>query len=87
MRCGVIAAAALVAMGFTAVSPGRAHAQEYCGYAGRPGAIVQCGYSSQQGCENTLGKGAMCFVNPSVALNTRRQGPSGVTARRSKSEA
>jgi hypothetical protein len=86
MRCGVIVAAALVAMGFTVVLPGGAHAQEYCGYAGRPGAIVQCGYSSLEGCENTIGKGAMCFVNPSVALNTRRQGPFGLTARRSKSE-
>jgi hypothetical protein len=75
MRCGLIVAAALVAMGFTAVSPRGAHAQEYCGYAGRPGAIVQCGYSSQQGCENTIGKGAMCFVNPYVALNSRREDP------------
>ena len=71
MRCGVIVAAALMAMGFTAVSPAAAHAEEYCGYAGRPGAIVQCGYSSQEGCENSIGKGAMCFVNPYVALNTR----------------
>jgi hypothetical protein len=76
MRCAVIVAG-LVATGFTAVSPG-AHAQEYCGYAGHPGAIVQCGYSSLEGCENTIGKGAMCFVNPYVALNTRRQGPFGL---------
>jgi hypothetical protein len=71
MRCGVIVAAALVAMGFAAVSPSGAQAQEYCGYTGHPGAIVQCGYSSLEGCENTIGKGAMCFVNPYVALNTR----------------
>jgi len=73
MRCAVIVAG-LVATGFTAVSPGGAHAEEYCGYAGRPGAIVQCGYSSLEGCESTIGKGAMCFVNPYVALNTRREG-------------
>jgi hypothetical protein len=74
MRCAVIVAG-LVATGFAAVSPTGAHAEEYCGYAGRPGAIVQCGYSSLEGCESTIGKGAMCFVNPYVALNTRRQGP------------
>jgi hypothetical protein len=86
MRSGVIVAAALVAMGFTAVSPRQAQAQEYCGYAGRPGAIVECGYSSVEGCENAIGKGAMCFVNPYVALNTRRLGPFGATVRDSKIE-
>jgi hypothetical protein len=74
MRCAVIAAA-LVAAFVLGVSPGTAHASEYCGYAGRPGAIVQCGYSSLEGCESTLGKGAMCWVNPYVALNTRRDSP------------
>lgn len=73
MRCGVIVvAAAVAATGFIAGAPKAAVAQEYCGYAGHPGAIVECGYSSQQGCENTIGKGAMCFVNPYIALNTRR---------------
>jgi hypothetical protein len=86
MRCGVIVAAALVAMGFTAVSPRGVHAQEYCGYTGRPGAIVECGYSSLEGCETTIGKGAMCFINPYVALNTRRAGRFGLTTRRSKIE-
>jgi hypothetical protein len=84
MRWTVVAAAALMATGFATVSPGAAHAEEYCGYAGHPGAIVECGYSSQEGCENAIGKGAMCFVNPYIALNTRR--PFGATAGRSKSE-
>ena len=77
MRWAVIVAG-VVATGFTAVSPVGAHAEEYCGYAGRPGAIVQCGYSSLEGCESTIGKGAMCFVNPYVALNTRRVDPFGL---------
>jgi hypothetical protein len=84
MRCGVIVAAALAAMSFTAVLSRGAQAEEYCGYTGRPGAIVECGYSSLEGCENTIGKGAMCFVNPYVALNTRRAGRFGLTAPRSK---
>jgi hypothetical protein len=86
MRCGVIVAAALVAMGLTAVSSRGAQAQEYCGYTGRPGAIVECGYSSLESCENTIGKGAMCFLNPYIALNTPRVGPFGVPGRRSKIE-
>ncbi len=76
MRSAAVVAAALAAVGFTAVSPRAAQAQEYCGYAGRPGAIVECGYSSVEGCEKAIGKGAMCFVSPYVAL---RVGPFGVT--------
>lgn len=70
MRCGIIFAAAFVAMSATG-----AHAQEWCGFGAKPHSIVQCGYSSQEGCENTIGKGAMCFLNPYVAMNTRRATP------------
>jgi hypothetical protein len=55
---------------FAAVSGTCAHAEDWCGFSFRPGAIVQCGYSSLEGCENIIAKGAMCFVNPFVALNT-----------------
>ena len=75
MRCGIILAAAFMAMPFTAMSATGAQAQEYCGFSAHPGSIVQCGYSSRQGCENSIGKGAMCFVNPYLALNTRRAMP------------
>jgi hypothetical protein len=75
MRCRFIVAAALIAMPFAAVSPRGAQAQEYCGFNPRPGAIVECGYSSFQGCEAAIGKGAMCFVNPYIALNERRAAP------------
>lgn len=79
MRCAIIFTAALVAIPLAAVSPPRAQAEEYCGFVGHPGAIVQCGYSSLQGCENSIGKGAMCFVNPYLVLNTRRTPPSIVS--------
>lgn len=80
MRSAVIVAAALMTIGFSAGAPRGAQAQEYCGYAGRPGAIVECGYSSQEGCESDIGKGAMCFVNPYVVLNTRQTAPYGRSA-------
>jgi uncharacterized protein DUF3551 len=70
MRCGIIVSAALAAMAFTSLSTTGAQAQQWCGFAAHQGAIVQCGYTSQQGCENTIGKGAMCFINPYLVLNT-----------------
>jgi hypothetical protein len=36
---------------------------------------VQCGYTSQQGCESTIGKGAMCFINPYLVMNENRPRP------------
>jgi hypothetical protein len=70
MRRRNILAATFMATTFSAVSGTCAHAEDWCGFSFRPGAIVQCGYSSLEGCENTIGKRAMCFVNPFVALNT-----------------
>jgi len=72
MRCGIVLAAVLMATPFTAMSATSAHAEDWCGFSARPNAIVQCGYSSLEGCENTIGKGAMCFVNPYVAINDKR---------------
>lgn len=77
MRSAVIVAAALMTIGFLTAAPRGAQAAEYCGFAGRPGSIVECGYSSARGCESDIGKGAMCFVNPYVALNIRQVGPYG----------
>jgi len=70
-----------MAMPLTAMSAAGAHAQEYCGFAARPGSIVQCGYSSLPGCENAIGKGAMCFVNPYVVFNTPSALPANFTKR------
>ena len=76
MRCWIIALAAVAAaVPLAATSATSVHAEEYCGFLPRLGAMVQCGYSSQQGCESANGKGAMCFVNPYLVLNTRRPGP------------
>ena len=77
MRSGLILAAALIASPFAAVSLAAAsatgaQAEEYCGFLPHLGAMVQCGYSNLQSCENAVGKGAMCFVNPYLALNETR---------------
>ncbi len=69
MRCAIVTAAALI---LTGLSAGAAEAQQWCGYAGRANSIVECGYTSLQGCESANGKGAMCFINPDVAVDRRR---------------
>lgn len=83
MRCRMIFAAALIAMPSAALAapaetpaaaPGTQQ-QQYCGFTPRPGSIVECGYSSRESCENAIGKGAMCFVNPYIALNERHATP------------
>jgi hypothetical protein len=76
MRYGIIAVTAVfVATPFATLSATGADAQEYCGFTAHLGAVVQCGYSSRESCENSIGKGAMCFVNPYLALNERRPTP------------
>lgn len=74
MRRGIIIVAALMAVSATG-----AQAQEWCGYAAHPNSIVQCGYTSLEGCETTIGKGGMCFVNPYLVLNTRHAAPAAAT--------
>lgn len=66
MRSTIILAAFMV-MGFAAVSPNVAHAEQYCGFINKPGAIVKCGYSSRESCKKTIGKNARCFINPDIA--------------------
>jgi hypothetical protein len=66
MRSEIILAAFMV-MGFTALSPSVAHAEQYCGFINKPGAIIKCGYSSRESCENTIGTNARCFVDPDFA--------------------
>ena len=34
--------------------------------------IIECGYSTAAECENAIGKGGMCFVDPDYALNGKR---------------
>jgi Protein of unknown function (DUF3551) len=68
MRYGLMLAAALAAMFTTS-----AHADdEWCGYATGDKALIECGYSSVAQCENAVGKGGVCFVDPEYALQTKR---------------
>jgi hypothetical protein len=87
MRCGIMVSAALAAMAFTGVSATGAQAQQWCGFAAHPGAIVQCGYTSQQGCETIIGKGAMCFINPYLVFNERSPRPDRTTMRQPQASA
>jgi hypothetical protein len=65
MRSGIILAAAL-----TALSATGARADQWCGYATHKDAVIECGYTTAADCENAVGKGGMCFVDPDLALNT-----------------
>jgi Protein of unknown function (DUF3551) len=82
MRCWIIFAAVLLAVPASAAlaTPSATAApspqpQQYCGFNPKPGSLVECGYSSRQSCETAIGKGAMCFVNPYIAMNTPRAIP------------
>jgi hypothetical protein len=70
MRFGIIVASALMTMAATG-----AQAQEWCGYAVHDNAVVECGYTTVADCQTAVGKGGMCFVDPEVALKTRRASP------------
>jgi hypothetical protein len=84
MRCGIVLSAAVTAfaaMAFTTLSPTGAQAQQWCGFNPHPGAMVQCGYSSQQGCESAIGKGAMCYINPYLVMDESSRRPKGTAQR------
>lgn len=87
MRCSILVTAALAAMAFTSMSATGAQAQPWCGFTVHLGAVVQCGYSSQQACENAVGKGAMCFINPYLVLNEPSPRPELRSMQRSKARA
>lgn len=61
-RSSIVVAAALAAMSAT-------QAEEWCGYAARERALIECGYSTAAECENAVGRGGMCFVDPDYAAN------------------
>lgn len=64
---GIVLAAAL-----TALSASAAKADEWCGYASRDNAVIECGYTTAADCEDSVGKRGVCFVDPDLALQTRR---------------
>jgi hypothetical protein len=70
MRRELFIAAAVIAMTATG-----ARAEGWCGYAAQEKAMIECGYSSINECESAIGKGAMCFIDPDYALNSRRATP------------
>jgi hypothetical protein len=67
--------AILVAAALTALSATAARAGDWCGYATKDNAVIECGYTTADQCESAVGKGGMCFVDPDVARNSRRATP------------
>jgi hypothetical protein len=66
MRGGIVLAAALIVFSATGV-----RADQWCGYASRDDAVIECGYTTADHCESAVGKGGMRFVDPDLALDTR----------------
>ncbi len=64
---GIILAATLTVFWASA-----ARADEWCGYTAHDDAVIECGYTTSAQCENAVGKGGMCFIDPDVALNATR---------------
>jgi hypothetical protein len=75
MRCGIILAAALAVLPAIVMSATGAQANEWCGYTTHDDAVIECGYTTAADCETAVGKGGMCFVDPDMALNTKRITP------------
>jgi hypothetical protein len=67
MRNGIVVAAAALALSATG-----AHADQWCGYAAKDNAVIECGYTTAAGCESSVGKGGMCFVDPDIAFRFTR---------------
>jgi hypothetical protein len=67
MRYGIVIAAAALALSATG-----ARADQWCGYAAKDNAVIECGYTTANGCETAVGKGGMCFVDPDLAFNSRQ---------------
>ena len=76
MRYGiVVAAAGLSGLAFSALLSTSVQAEDWCGYAAKDNAVIECGYTTATGCQDAVGKGGMCFVDPDIALNTKRATP------------
>lgn len=65
----------ILAVALTALSASGARADQWCGYATHQNAVIQCGYTMASDCESAVGKGGMCFVDPDLALDTKRANP------------
>ena len=71
MRSGGI----VLALALTALSASGAKADEWCGYASRDNAVIECGYTTAADCEDSVGKRGVCFIDPDVALENRHATP------------
>jgi hypothetical protein len=69
------ALAVLATMSVLATTTNARADDEWCGYAIKDKAIIECGYSSAQECQNVVGNGGMCFIDPDYALNEQRTMP------------
>jgi hypothetical protein len=69
--------AILLAAAFAAFSATAAQAGDWCGYATKDNAVIECGYTTADQCESAVGKGGMCFVDPDVARNEKHASPVG----------
>jgi hypothetical protein len=72
MRDAIVAAA--VAATFF-ISASAAKAEQWCGYAVKNKAFVECGYSTEANCTNSVGKGGECFIDPNYASDLNRMSP------------
>lgn len=61
--------ALILATVLTAITASGARADEWCGYATKDNAVVECGYTTVADCESAVGKGGMCFVDPELTRN------------------
>jgi hypothetical protein len=57
-----------------------ASAADWCGYAAHTKSLIECGYSSNTECENAVGKGGVCFIDPEYAMTVKRTTPSLLVA-------
>lgn len=68
MQKAILLAAALMSlMTPLALTATAARADQWCGSGSQKDAVVQCGYSTVSQCEDAVGKGGRCFVDPDVA--------------------
>ena len=69
--------AMVIAAALSVLTLSGANAAQRCGDGSqRAKSLIECGYSSVADCENAVGKGGMCFVDPDYAANARYHMPS-----------
>ena len=67
MQGAVMRASLALAALLTLLSANAAEAA-WCGSATRDNAIIECGYATAADCQQSVGKGGFCFVDPDIAF-------------------